>query len=295
MISATMLLNPHVKGRRKKAKKAPSRKSRRKAARRSRARSCLTGYMKRDKAGHFSRRGRCILTGRAAHVGGRTYGRRRSGGWAIKRLPGGEFTDSVWFGKPTAWFKNPGFFKSMTSGYRPSSIGAAIPVAVGILLNDKVTDYIGGKTGWDSGLKGAAVGVGSAGMALLIPKYGPKLFLGGLARVMIELMLPFVEKWVTPEMVSAPAAVPAAPAAAPALPAPQLSDGSGSRGSGAANPEDGEEFQDRDTEWTPDADMDMAPAPRMRSRNCGVDKQGQKIPCMKNLKDLPVVDGGDVE
>ncbi len=177
----------------------------------------------------------------------------KRGGWQIRRTRAGKFSSTG--GTVSGCFKNPrGLVKSVTAGYQPSAIINALPIALGMILNDKVSAFVGRKTGWESGLKGAAVSVGSAGAALLIPRYGPRLFLGGLARILIDWALPYVSAWTEP--VQAPAHVQSAPvSAAPvvpaALPAPALSD-AGSRGSGSANPEDAEEFSSSGGAWSPD-------------------------------------------
>ena len=92
-------------------------------------------------------------------------------------------------------------FSNALAGFQPSALMEALPVAAGAYLNGRVTPFIAKSlpAAWRSGWRNLIVATGAAGMALFIPKYGPKLFVGSLTRVLIGGLLPLMEKaWEPP-------------------------------------------------------------------------------------------------
>ena len=86
--------------------------------------------------------------------------------------------------------------KSATAGFRPAAIKQALPLAVGALVNTYLTPYIASKlpgnlnTGW----KRPLLGLGVAGLSLMVPRYGQSLFVGGVTGVLISLGLPLAQR-----------------------------------------------------------------------------------------------------
>jgi hypothetical protein len=70
---------------------------------------------------------------------------------------------------------------ALTSGFKPKSMGEAVPLAGGVLLNFLASSFVSSKFSMVSkGIPSYIAGIGLAGLSGLVPKYGPKLFAGGL-------------------------------------------------------------------------------------------------------------------
>ncbi len=76
----------------------------------------------------------------------------------------------------------------------------ALPVAAGAYLNGRLTPMIAKSLPdeWKSGWRNLVIATGAAGMTLFVPKYGSKLFVGSLTRVLISGVLPLLEKALNP-------------------------------------------------------------------------------------------------
>ena len=70
---------------------------------------------------------------------------------------------------------------ALTSGFKPKSVTDVLPIAGGAILNFWASGFIGSKFPVvGSGIASYGVGIALAGLSGLVPKVGPKLFLGGM-------------------------------------------------------------------------------------------------------------------
>lgn len=85
--------------------------------------------------------------------------------------------------------------QAIAAGFKPASIVEILPMAAGAFLNYGARTAIGRKFPVTAtGIPSYAVGLGGAGLMLLIPKYGPKLFAGAI----VEEILRAVTQYVAP-------------------------------------------------------------------------------------------------
>ncbi len=88
---------------------------------------------------------------------------------------------------------NPG--GKLTAGLQPKNIIGVLPIALGAILNQHSAAFVKGylPAEYQTGIAGTLVGVGTAGLQLMVPKYGHKLFLGALTQVVLEAAIPYLE------------------------------------------------------------------------------------------------------
>lgn len=81
---------------------------------------------------------------------------------------------------PGMSFRRP--LGALTSGFKPSNLMDALPIAGGALLNFWAQGLVGSRVPMlgGGGVVSYITGLGLAGGSLLIPKVGPKMFLGGV-------------------------------------------------------------------------------------------------------------------
>jgi len=106
--------------------------------------------------------------------------------------------------------RNPsGVLGNVTEGFRPNLLLNALPLAAGVLLNYKLTPMLTSRFAFmQSGVGNIAAGLATAGLTLMVPKVGVKLFAGGMVRVMLGDVIPMIKNLLVP----APVAMPKAPA-----------------------------------------------------------------------------------
>jgi len=95
---------------------------------------------------------------------------------------------------------NPGIVGSATQAFMPSNIMGALPIAAGVLANEwltrKVSAYVPAQ--WQSGWQNTVLSLAVAGPTLMIPKYGSRLFVGGLVRNLIVTLVPWIDQMLAP-------------------------------------------------------------------------------------------------
>lgn len=99
----------------------------------------------------------------------------------------------------TSRFSARGVFSHLKSGFTMGAVKEALPLAGGALLNYYAAEKLGEHVPQvASGLPGYAAGVALAGLSSLVPKYGPKLFVGGMVyqslKAINEYVMPGVLK-----------------------------------------------------------------------------------------------------
>jgi len=78
-------------------------------------------------------------------------------------------------------FSLRGGLSNITSGFKPSSLMNALPIAGGVVVGQLVRRQIGSfLPAVSSGLPSYAAGLAGAGLMLIIPKYGRQLFAGAV-------------------------------------------------------------------------------------------------------------------
>ena len=120
---------------------------------------------------------------------------RRSGGWRIKRSSkSGRFSS---LGKTIGQAVNPSTSKAL-SGLKPSSFFGVLPVAGGFYANTIVANKLAEKIGWTEGWKNTALGFGTAGLFLFVPKFGQKMFEGAMTQATVKMLLPYIQSFTEP-------------------------------------------------------------------------------------------------
>lgn len=82
---------------------------------------------------------------------------------------------------------------ALTSGFKTKSVGEALPIAGGILANFLAQSFVSSRfPSVSSGIASYGVGIALAGVSGLVPKYGPKLFVGGMAFQVLRVINSFL-------------------------------------------------------------------------------------------------------
>ncbi len=84
---------------------------------------------------------------------------------------------------------NPGIsLQTAGQGFMPAKIMDVAPVALGIFLNKTATVWVSKKlpAAWQTGWKNLGVATVLAGLSTAVPRYGSKLFIGSMTRVLFD-------------------------------------------------------------------------------------------------------------
>lgn len=221
-----MMLNPGKKKRRKgksRGKRRAAKRSYRRKGRKSSKRigcgdlATMRYYGQSIPAGVAKRCAKKAKARRARKVSRKSIGRRN----LVRRSLSGLVCGNGWEGRvaalrrqcgtamvPTGMGMAPreiGLNPGITSGMKPSVILNMVPIAAGVILNYKVTPMIASRLGSlaQSKVGNVATGLATAGLSLLIPKYGDKLFAGGVVRVVLGDIIPWIKDLISPAAPSA--------------------------------------------------------------------------------------------
>ncbi len=188
-----MMFNPRGKARKGKARRKASTYRRRRAARKggtSRYRAmvrkfaCSKHPMRTIAA--LRRRGGCTKRVPQLTVRARSRTTRGMASIAAREARRESRWASLW-SRPAK--SNPGLsIRAAGSGFMPKNIMDVAPVALGIYLNKAATVFVSSKlpVGWQSGWKNLAVATTLAGVSSIVPKFGSKLFVGSMTRVLFD-------------------------------------------------------------------------------------------------------------